>query len=128
MGTKKQVNTPGAPGAANRNSNPLAPTAVSATTRMTFDDVALTDMYQAGVHPRYSSITPNADSANGSKGVRGRTATNASAQFRITAKLAPYSEPPAAGTMASARLLPPVMGSKQFTNFEADRSFSVNGG
>ena len=125
---KKQASTPGAPAATRNRSakSPLAPTMGSSRPDGNFDDVSASDVYQAGVRAKTSSISANADAAYGVKGVRGRSATNASAQFRITAKLAPYSEPPAAGTMASARLMSPVMG--QARNFQDDRAFTVNNG
>lgn len=123
---KRQASTPGAPGAT--RTSPIAPTSSTASPEdMRYDDVSSADVYKAGIRSKVSSITPGGDSALGNKGVRGRSATNASAQFRITAQHTPYSEPQAPGTMASARLMAPVMGTKQFSNFQQDRQFS-NGG
>lgn len=117
---KKMAKTPGAPAASRTQKSPLAPTDVTASPKdMGYDDVSSADVYKAGIRAKESSISGN-DSALGMKGPRGRTATNASAQFRITAKRAPYSEPPAAGTMASARIMPSVMGQAQ--NFTAGGS------
>lgn len=110
---KKMAKTPGAP-AASRTHSPLAPTAQTASpTNMGYDDVSSADVYQAGIRAKTSSITSNADAAYGMKGTRGRAATNASAQFRITAKKAPYTEPVYGGTQASGRIMPSVMGQAQ---------------
>lgn len=124
---KQQMKTPGAPGATKSGGkrSPLAPTQESATPQdMSMDDISSKDVYAAGVRAKVSTISGN-DSALGVKGPRGRTATNASAQFRITATKNPATEPPYAGTMSSARVLPAVMGAKQFANFEGDRQFST---
>lgn len=120
---KQQASTPGAPAASRRS--PIAPTSSTSTpTDMHMDDVSTADVYKAGIRAKQSSIGTGADSALGQKGTRGRTATNASAQFRITAKHTPYTEPEAPGTMASARLMPAVMGStRQFSNFQQDMRF-----
>jgi hypothetical protein len=117
---KKMAKTPGAPAASRTKKTPLAPTMGNARpSDMSYDDVSSADVYQAGIRAKVSTISGN-DSALGQKGTRGRTATNASAQFRITATKSPFTEERYPGTQANGRIMPSVMGQAQ--NFNAGGS------
>lgn len=116
---KKPQKTPGAPGASRGSSggtkrSPLAPTSTSAPVRMSVDDASshvvkgtLRQKGGAGVGG------PASEAAMGSMGVRGRSVTNASAQFRITTGLPGPTSPEASKNLANSRVLPSVMGGKQ---------------
>lgn len=112
---KKPMKTPGAPGASRGSSgggkrSPLAPTSTTAPVRMSVDD-ASSKVVKGTLRKRHS--TPDGDAALGTKGTRTRTATNASAQFRITSQLPGPTSPEASQTLANGRMMPSVMGSKQ---------------
>lgn len=110
--SKKAMKTPGAP-AASRGStkrSPLGPTSTSSPVRMSVDDASAHVV--KGTLRRRGGAADN-DAALGTKGVRGRSATNASAQFRITSKLPGPTSPEAAQTLANGRMLPSVMGQRQ---------------
>lgn len=112
---KSAMKTPGAPGAS-RGSNggtkrsPLAPTSTSSPVRMSVDDAS--SKVVKGTLRKKHTVADN-DAALGSKGTRKRTATNASAQFRITSSLPGPQSPEAQKTLANGRTMPAVMGSKQ---------------
>lgn len=119
---RKPMKTPGAPGAAMKSTtkrSPLGPNGKGGSGLLPVDDASAKDVYAGGLRPK-KGVSDN-DSALGVKGVRGRTQTNASAQFRITAKRSPLQEGPYPGTLAAGRILPSVMGSKQ--NFDQDASY-----
>lgn len=112
---KKPMKTPNAPGASRGSSgggkrSPLAPTSTSAPVRMAVDDAS--SHVVKGTLRKKHGVADN-DGALGTKGVRGRTATNASAQFRITTGLPGPTSPEAAKTLANSRTMPSVMGGKQ---------------
>lgn len=108
---KRQMKTPGAPAATRTKRSPLAPTnGGSAPSGLSFDD-ASSKIVKGTLRKKHG--VANNDAALGSKGVRGRTATNASAQFRITSKLPGPQSPEASKTLANSRVMPSVMGQKQ---------------
>ncbi len=114
---KRPMRTPGAP-AASRGSaggtkrSPLAPiNGASQPSGSPLVDDASSKVLKGTLRPRHQ--TPDGDGALGTKASRTRTATNASAQFRITSKLPGPTSPEAAKTLANGPLLPAVMGSKQ---------------
>lgn len=110
---KKAMKTPGAPGAKH---SPIAPLPSDKPGYgMPVDDASAKDVYAGGLRPRH--LTADGDSALGLNRHRSRTATTASAQFRITASRTPFSQPEYPGTLAAGRVLPSVMGSRQ--NFYA---------
>lgn len=114
---KKPMGTPNAPGAAMRRS-PLAPTNTgSVGPGMAVDDVSA-KVVKGTARARLAGSANGLDqSIFGSTAHRGRTATSAKAQYRITAKRTPYAET-FPGTLAGGRLLPSVMG--QARNFAAE--------
>ena len=104
---KKQASTPGAP-AASRGSNGRQ---VMGSAPMRVDDVSATDVKKGSLRPKKG---PTADDAMmGVNSHRGRSATNASAQFRISVSHKAPQPQTASGTLASGRVVPAVMGSKQ---------------
>ena len=104
----KPMKTPGAPGAKH---SPLAPLGNQGV-RMSVDD-ASSKIVMGALRPRRAGEAADGDAALGTKGTRSRTATNASAQFRITAKMPGATEPEAAKNLANSPIMPAVMGSKQ---------------
>ena len=125
---KKPMKTPGAPGASVRTSKTLAPQMGQVKgTGMRVDDASATDIGKGVLRPaRQGSASGLGDAtALGTKGTRGRTATNASAQFRITATRNPAAQPEYPGTLAAGRILPAVMGSRQ--NFMSQGRYGSQG-
>lgn len=112
---KKAMKTPNAPAASRGSSggtkrSPLGPVGTGAPVRMSVDDAS--SKVVKGTLRKKHAVGDN-DAALGTKGTRTRTATNASAQFRVTTKLPGPQSPPAQTTLANARPMPSVMGSKQ---------------
>lgn len=124
---KKKMSTPGAP-AASRGSrerkSPLAPTGGGGP-GLPLDDASFPE-FAGKLRPRDPGAAADNDSALGQKGVRGRTATNASAQFRITVSHRAPQPQQYPGTLAGGKIVPPVMGSKQLTNFDLARQASTS--
>lgn len=113
----KPLKNPGVTGG-NRKSrstmkSPLAPTG-GGPSGMAIDDANLGEL-RGTLRPRAGAGVggPASEAAAGVGGSRGRTATNASAQFRITSKLPGPTVPEAQKTLANARTVPSVMGGKQ---------------
>lgn len=113
----KPLKNPGVTGG-NRTSrstlrSPLAPTG-GGPSGMAIDDANLGEM-RGTLRPRGGAGVggPASEAAMGGMAARGRTATNASAQFRITSKLPGAQSPEAQKTLANGRIIPSVMGSKQ---------------
>lgn len=111
----KPMKTPGAPGASRNpgggKRSPLAPTnGASQPSGTAFDD-ASAKVVKGTLRKRHQ--TADNDAALGTKGTRARSATNASAQFRITSKLPGPQSPEASKTLANSRIMPAVMGQKQ---------------
>ena len=126
---KRPMKTPNAPGAAMKVS-PLAPLLGQVKgTGMQVDDVSATAIGKGSLRPaRAGSASGLGDArALGTKRPQGRTSTNASAQFRITATRTPASEPTYTGTLAAGRILPSIMGSKQLTNFRTQQRYGPQG-
>jgi hypothetical protein len=115
------MKTPGATGGSTKRS-PLAPAAQLGRQGqfMSFDD-ASSQVMVGELRARGTGGVGGSDAANGLKGAQGRTATNASAQFRITGF---HPAPPpqeARATLANGRTMSPVMGTQQRGNFDAQR-------
>jgi hypothetical protein len=113
---KRPMKAPGTTGGSMTKHSPLGPVVGQVKgTGMKVDDASATDIGKGVLRPaRAGSATGAGDAAAlGVKGTRGRTATNAGAQFRITAKRTPASEGPYPGTLAAGKILPAVMGSRQ---------------
>ena len=107
----KQMSTPGAPAASRTKRSPLAPNG-KGPVNVGFDDVSA-KVVKGTMRPRGPSGVGGNDAALGRKGVTTRTSTNASAQFRITAKMPGGTEPAASKNLANSPILPAVMGEKQ---------------
>lgn len=113
---KKPMKPVNAPGAAMRS--PLAPTNTGPVgPGMSVDDASAKVVKGALRPARPGSAAGLDQSIFGSAAHRGRTATSAKAQYRITAKRTPYAET-YPGTLAGGRLMSPVMG--QSRNFAAE--------
>ena len=107
----KQMSTPGAPAASRTKRSPLAPNG-KGPVNVGFDD-ASAKVVKGTMRPRGPSGVGGSDAALGRKGTVTRTSTNASAQFRITAKMPGGTEPEAAKNLANCPIMPAVMGQKQ---------------
>lgn len=117
----KQMKTPGAPAAARTKRTPLAPTnGGSAPSGLPFDD-ASSKIMKGQLRPRGVPGLGGSDSAVGQVAPRTRSATNSSAQFRITSSLPAPQSPEARATQANGRIVPAVMGGKQRQNFDMQR-------
>lgn len=122
---KKKMSTPGAPAASRKGrerTSPLAPTGGGGP------GLPLEDWHASGfagqLRPRDPGAAGDNDSALGQKGTRSRTATTAGAQFRITVSHKAPQPQQYPGTLAGGKIVPPVMGSKQMTNFDLARQAS----
>lgn len=109
MMAKKPMSTPGAPAAGMRlSANGRETMGRSATMLSGVDDASAQDVYAAGVRPRGGSKGDDIDM--GVNAHRARTATNASAQFRVSVSHRAPQPETYPGTTASGKILPPVMG------------------
>jgi hypothetical protein len=113
-----------APGAAEKRS-PIAPTGGGAPGTAT-QDISAQDVFSSGMRARRAGSAGDNDSALGAKRPQGRTATNANAQYRITATRTPLNQPEYPGTLSGGKILPAVMGSRQ--NFYAAGRYGPMGG
>lgn len=122
---KKPMKAPGVSGGNTRGTtkrSPLAPAAQSGRQGqfLPFEDMS-SQVMVGELRARGTGGVGGSDAANGLKGAQGRTATNASAQFRVTGfRPAPIPQE-ARPTLANGRTVPPVMGSKQRRNFDLQR-------
>lgn len=99
--------------------SPLAPTGAGPSGGV--DDVSVAAVRKGTLRPKQGGIG-GSDAALGSVGKRIPKATTAGAQFRVTMKLPGAVAPEARPTLANGRTVPPVMGSKQRRNFDAQSS------
>lgn len=114
---KKPMKTPGAPGAGmattSKRSFGRQTMGASATTMPPVDDASARDIANASLRAKPGSGKGGGIGGEGSATHRSRTATNASAQFRVSVSHRAPQPETAPGTTANGRLLPSVMGSKQ---------------
>lgn len=120
---KKPMKAPGATGGSMKSTtkrSPLAPTNLGrAASFMPVDDAS--SQVMVGELRKRGGASGGSDAALGMKGTQGRTATNASAQFRVSSFHPAPIPAEARPTLANGRPVPAVMGSKQRTNFDLQR-------
>lgn len=108
---KKPMSAPGVTGGERTKRSPIAPLGQGPSGTPT-DDFSVREVQKGALRPRGTAVG-GSDEALGVKGVRDRSATNASAQFRITSKMPGPTSPEASATLANGRVMPSVLGSKQ---------------